>query len=134
MRAGGFSIPPMQPLLWTYDVRVHERKERERLWILFALFIGFAVPEFLLMARGPSVKAGMIGYGAPIAPIDALTFWLTSGLVMGIDIVLGVWVFAQLARWGEARQLRRTLERAAQPPPSGSAIAGSIPATPPRWP
>ncbi len=117
----------MEPLRWTVDLRVLERRERRRLVALLIAFAIFALPTLYVMHLALSIRLTTITSAPSFVPLWIQQFWLGTGFLIGFVMCLGGWLFFQLARWGELRRLRISLERSAHPPVLGAPVGAAYP-------
>lgn len=109
------------------DVRRLERRGRNRFLALFVVFLIIAAPLFYLLSQATTWRLYTVTSAPSYVPLDVASYWLATGTLIGLLVAIGLWCFAQLARYGSAKQTRRDLERArawplAPPPPPGPAM------------
>jgi hypothetical protein len=112
------------------ELIISEKRERARLVVILAAFFLLAIPTFWLWQAANAVRLATITRAPSFVPLWIQEFWLVVGLLSGASVVVGIWAFAQMARWGRVRQQLRILG----PSPAARVAVDPGRVPPNRWP
>lgn len=97
-----------------------EKLERDRLTVVLVAFAILGSVTLWLWQYANYVRLSTISQAPSYVPLWIQNYWIAVGLTTGGSTVLGAWGFAQLARWGRARQELRDSARERAPEIAGS--------------